>query len=259
MDGRQDLMYVETDFDDWVDGDKFVLDVDTGAGAVEADVVGGVLDLETTALDNDESVLHTTQELFRLGVVGSERFYPCGFEAICRYEEVTADTANVFVGMMSDLGTTPFQDDGAGVKANMCGYGFYRLDGGTLWNTIVDNLTAAFAPVTQELSLANTRNRYGAAIDAEETTAYRFRAEANPVCLKAATIINIDFDFWLEDLTNNINFGNVVHENCDMTIADFDNMHFGFAIHAGDGQILHLYIDRASAWQRRLPMEIAAV
>jgi hypothetical protein len=257
--GRHDLFYVESDFDDWVTGDKFVGAGDTGAVAVEADVVGGVLDMETTALDNDETWLHTTQEAFRLGLAASTEFYPCGFDAIVRYEEVTADTAGIFVGFMNALATTPMQDDGAGVKANFCGFGFYRLDGGTLWNTIVDNLTAAFAQVTQELSLANTRNRFGAAIDAEESTVYHLHAECTPVALKAATILNLDFDFWMRDITNNTNFGCVVHENVDMTIADFDNMEAGCAIHAGDAQILHLYVDYFAAWQRRFPMEIATV
>jgi hypothetical protein len=256
--GRHDLFYVESDFDDWVTGDKFTGAGDTGAVAVEADVVGGVVDMETTALDNDETWLHTTQEAFRLGLAGSTEFYPCGFDAIFQYSEVTADTCNLFVGFMNALATTPMQDDGAGVKADFCGFGFYRLDGGTVWNTIVDNLTN-FNQLTQALTLANTRNRFGAAIDAEELTAYHVHAECNPVALKSATILNLDFDFWMRDMTNNVNFGCVVHENADMTIANFDNMEFGFAIHAGDAQILHCFVDYAAAWQRRFPMEIATV
>ena len=249
--GRRDLVYVESDFDGYVTGDEWTGGGDTGAVTVLADVAGGVVQLATTALDNDETWLHTTQELFRFGLVGSTILRNSAFEALIRYTEITADTANVFVGMMNALATTPFQDDGAGPKADFCGYGFYRLDGGVVWNTIVDNLTD-FDQLTQALTLANTRNLAGEKVDADEDTVYRLRAECKPVCLKSATVLNLDFDFWINDI-------HLVHENCDMTIANFTNMHFGMAIHAGDGQILQLHCDCAGASQLRFPIEVATV
>ena len=250
MSGRRDVFTVESDFDDWVTGDKFVGGGDTGAVAVEADIVGGQVDMQTTALDNDETWLHTTQEVFRFN-----HLRPIVGEAYLYYTEVTADTCNLFVGFMNAMATTPMQDAGLGPKADFCGFGFFRVDvvnaagyDGVTWNTIVDNLTD-FVQRIQTLRLVDAgpgHNLTGEKVDADEDTLYRFHMECNPVCLKSATVANFDFDFWLNDR-------HVAHENCDMTIANFTEMEFGVAIHAGDGQILHAYVDYLSASQIRIP------
>jgi len=63
--------------------------------------------------------------------------------------------------------------------------------------------------------------------------------------MKTAAIMNLDFDFWINDTQ-------VAHENADMTVANFSNMEAGIAIHAGDGQILHCRPDYFSCQQKRL-------
>ncbi len=258
MSGRRDVFTVESDFDDWVTGDKFVGGGDAGPGAVavEADIADGFVDMETAALDNDETWLPTTQEVFLFDDFANK---PLVGEALLYYEEVTADTCNLFAGFMNALDTTPFQDDGNGPKADFCGFGIYRI-GSTagivagnlvaadtfVWNTIVDNV--GDAQLTQALKLSDVgrgNNLAGHKVDADSGTFYRLHMECNPVCMKSALIMNADFDFWINDL-------HVSHENMDMTIANFTEMHFGVAIHAGDGQILHAYVDYLSGSQIRI-------
>lgn len=251
--GRRDVFTVESDFDGYVTGDEWTGGGDTGAVAVEADTANGIVDLQTTALDNDETWLHTTQEVFLFDDFAKK---PLCFEALLYYDEVTADTCNLFVGFMNALATTPFQDDGAGPKANFYGFGIYRrgstagIAAGTLtaldaavWNTIV---SVGAAQNLQRLDLTDVPNNLaGEKVNAEDETLYRFRAECKPVCLKTAAIVNMDFDFWIDDI-------HVAHENIDMTLAGFTEMHFGVAIHAGDGEILHAYVDYLSGSQIRI-------
>jgi len=107
LSGRRDVFYVESDFDGYVTAHEWTGGGDTGAVAVVADVPDGVVRLATTALDNDETWLHTTQECFLF-----QALKPLMFEWLGYYTEVTADTASIFIGFMNALATTPMQDDG---------------------------------------------------------------------------------------------------------------------------------------------------
>ena len=118
MTGRRDVFTVEDDFEGFVTGDKFTSWDDTAAVIAVADVPGGQVLIPTTALDNDESGLHTTQESFLF-----ENLKPIVGEALFFYTEVTADVTSLFIGFMDASATTPFQDDGVGPKASFNGFG----------------------------------------------------------------------------------------------------------------------------------------
>ena len=257
MSGRRDVFTVESDFEGFVTGDEFTSWDDTGAVAVIADAVGGQVLIPTTALDNDESGLHTTQECFLF-----ENLKPIVGEALFYYTEVTADVTSLFVGFMDALDTTPLQDDGAGPKASFNGFGIFRigstagLAAGTLtaldaavWWTIVDNLTDALYVQKRQRLDDYDRSPIGnlapGKVDADEDTLYRFHMECNPVCMQSAAVATFDFDFWINDI-------HVAHERADLTIANFANMQFGMAIHAGDGQIASITVDYMSASQERI-------
>jgi hypothetical protein len=238
MDGRRDLFYVESDFEGYVTGDEWTGGGDTTVPAVVADVPGGVVNVLTTAVDNEETWLMTTQECFLF-----QDKKPIAFTGELYYSEVTGDTANIFIGCMSALETTPFQDDGAGPKLDFSGFGFYRLDGGVVWNCIASVTTNQ---TTQALALADVPNNLaGEKVDADEDTLYNFHAECTPLGLKSATVLNLDWDFWINDI-------HVAHMNTDETIANFGAMEFGVAVHAGDAQILNCYVDYLSCSQVRI-------
>lgn len=245
--GRRDLFYLEDDFGHWIDNDAWTEEADTGAIA-EVDAPHGRIVIPTTAVNEDMNYLRSKQEHF-LFAAGK----PLSFEWEGYYTGAVshgADEENIFIGFMNALAvaTQPMQDAGAGPKADFCGFGFYKLDGGATWNTIVDNLTD-FAQLTQVLTAANARNLSGLKQDADEDTLYNLRAECKPVCLKSATVLNLDFDFWINDI-------HVAHENCDMTIANFTEMHFGFGIHNGTATAadveVSMYVDYVSAQQLRI-------
>jgi len=257
MSGRRDEFTVESDFEGFVTGDEFTSWDDTGAVAVVADVVGGQILIPTTALDNDESGLHTTQECFLF-----EDLKPIVGESLFYYSEVTADTTSLFIGFMDASATTPLQDDGAGPKASFNGFGFFRIGStaglaanvltaldAAVWWTIVDNLTDALYPQKrQRLDLSDVGpngNLASGKVDAEPDTLYRFHMECNPVCLQSALVATFDFDFWINDI-------HVAHERADLTIANFANMEFCAAVHAGDAQIDSITLDYMSASQKRI-------
>ncbi len=256
--GRRDVVYIEDDFFGYTDaGDKgWDGGADQGGDvpAAVADMVGGVIDMDAGATaDNDESWLETTQEIFAFGDKK-----PLGFEWLGYYEETTGDTSSVFVGFMNALSTTPLQNDGAGPKADFCGFGIYRVGStagiaagnltaldAAVWWAVVDNPTN-FAQWRQRLDATNApQNLSGVKQDAEQDTVYRLRAECTPLGLKSATVLNLDFAFWINDVL-------VATHNCDMTIANFSNMNYGMALHAGENAATGLFCDYTNAWQQRI-------
>ncbi len=245
---KRDLFVVESDFDHYISGDKWTGGGDTDAPEMVADVPSGVVRVVTTAADNDEGWLYTTQEAFLF-----QEHKALVFDFLGYYTTITNDTINVFIGFMDALGTTPFQDSGAGIKADFCGFGFMRVGDGVatvadtnVWHTIVDNMTD-FAQLDRAL-VANTRFGMQEVIpkqDADQDTLYRLSGMCRPIRLITATVLELEFAFWIDDRL-------VVYERAPMTIANFTSMHGGIAIHNGDAQISSCYADYLSFSQQRI-------
>lgn len=118
------------DFDHFVTGDRFTdTSGDTGASAaIDADGVGGIVDLVTGATDNNEAYLLSTQELFKF-----QAGKPLVVQCRLKFSEANTDDANVAFGLMDAVGADSILDNGAGPKASYSGAVWFKVDGETRW------------------------------------------------------------------------------------------------------------------------------
>lgn len=130
---------VNDDFTEFVTGDKWSVTASNSGGVTMQDAVGGQVLIDTsdsTAADNDETYLHTTNELFKLA---SNK--PLEFKARIKYSEANTDDANVIVGVMDAVAADSIQDNGAGPDGTFDGAVIYKVDGGTVWRFMTSNAT----------------------------------------------------------------------------------------------------------------------
>lgn len=127
LDDKQTFGFFD-DFDWYVTAHRWTYTGDTNTTiAITANAVGGVAALTTTATDNDQVILATTNAFFKPQA-------NCDIEFVCRAanSEAATDDSNWAVGLSSDLTTNFLRDDGAGVDTNHTGAVIYKLDGGTV-------------------------------------------------------------------------------------------------------------------------------
>jgi hypothetical protein len=119
------------DFTEYTDTQRFTkTTADAGTSvALDADGIGGVLQLSTGATDNNEAYVESTNELFKFAADK-----PLAFEARLQFTEANVDDANVIVGVMDAPGADTLIDNGGGPKASYSGAVCYKVDGGTVWN-----------------------------------------------------------------------------------------------------------------------------
>lgn len=154
--GRRVFGFFE-DFFEFVTADLWTVATTTDGTATLGDAAGGIMSILTAVAteDNEHTVLATTKELF---LFAADK--PILFEARVDFDEANTDDANMYVGLMSAAGTTPMQDDGAGPKGTMSGMGFFKVDGGTVWQCISSLGTSQ---TITELSATNANNISGVA------------------------------------------------------------------------------------------------
>lgn len=124
------------DFFYYVDGDLFTaLAADAGASVTEdADGVGGILQLVTGAVNNNEAGVATSNELFQYSA-------NLAFMIGCRlqYTEANTDDANVAFGFADAFGANLLGDNGASYSIGTSGALIYKIDGGTVWRAVSEN------------------------------------------------------------------------------------------------------------------------
>lgn len=162
------------------------LATDIGTATV-GDEVGGVVTLapsDGTVADNDEVYLHTA-ELFK---IAAEK--PISMLASVKWTEANTDDANVFVGLMDGVAANAIVDDGAGPKASFSGAGFYKVDGGTLWNVIYsDGATQTKAELTAE----NVARANGGAGEAQTAGGSSFQKLEIDIITKTGSKVDVIF------------------------------------------------------------------
>ena len=143
----QDDFLRDVDSADWV-----TTLTDSGTASV-GDAVGGVIALvpsDGTVADNDEAYVESANEVFKFA--GDK---PLLFEARVQFTEANVDDANVLVGVLDAVGANSLQDNGAGPPSSYSGAVFFKVDGGTVWQTETSNSTTQ---TTNELLSTNTNN-----------------------------------------------------------------------------------------------------
>lgn len=124
-------------FDDFMDllltgAERRWSGIQTDTGTITLlDAAAGVLQLEAsdgTIGDNDESYVHTTNELFLFAANK-----PIYLEARLKLGAADTDNANVMVGLLSAPAANAILDNGAGPPASYSGVVVYKVDGGAAW------------------------------------------------------------------------------------------------------------------------------
>lgn len=194
---------------------------DTGASPqLSADGTSSV-NLITAATDNNEAYLHTN----RTWDIANGQ--PLVFEARVKFTEAATDDANVFAGISSAFGANMLLDNGAGPAASFSGFGFYKVDGGTVWNLIS--------------SVGSTQTKTATTITAGGGW-QSLRIEVRPVSSTKASVV------FLIDPTGGSNFQVVLDSrkfpvSHEITYTSFAAADAGFGVKAGGATEETLYCD----------------
>jgi len=143
----QDDFLRDVDSADWV-----TTLTDTGTASV-GDAAGGILAIvpsDGTVADNDEAYVESANEVFKFAADK-----PLLFEARVQFTEANTDDANILVGLMDAVAANSLQDNGAGPPSSYSGAVFFKIDGGTVWQT---ETSLSTTQTTNELTSTNVNN-----------------------------------------------------------------------------------------------------
>lgn len=226
---RRLVFGVESDFDEFVTGDKFTdTSADTGAAVANTDAAGGVVTLTTGATDNNECYLLSTKELFLIALDK-----PILASCRLKYSEANTDDANVAFGLMNAVAANSILDDGAGLQASYSGAAFYKVDGGLNWKV--------------EASIATTR--YGAT---ELTATNSLDKVAKVAASSAYQWLDIEIvPFSSTQAKVNFFIDEVLVHSITMTYTSATEMMVFVGVKAGGANSEVVSVDYLGAWQKR--------
>lgn len=221
---------VASDFEQFVSGDEFTdTSADSGAAVTNVDAVGGQVKLSSIAIDNNEVSLLGTKEIF-LFAAGKPIFAKC----ILAYAEGNTDDINVAFGLSDAVGANQLVDNGAGLKTSFSGAAFYKVDGGTLWNTCVS------LGATQATKLLNATNSLDKTAHTGASGATTFQT------LEIECLPYSSTNQWVNFRINGVH---VWQE--DMVFTSATEMQVFVSLKLGGATVENVYIDYLGAWQKR--------
>ena len=227
--------FIEDDFDHYVTADLWTLVTDVDGTAVVADQVNGVIDILSAVVttgDNEQTEINTSAQIF---LAAADK--PIYFAALIQYAEQSTDDANIFVGLTSVSGATALGDDGTGPPGTYDGFGFHKVDGGTVW---VAETSFATTQDTDTLD-GTTTLRNGRIVPAQTAGGASFvwlEAELTPI---SSTECDVKF------VIDGIHVA--THSNVTMTTPE--EMDFVFAVSQGSTTAETLSVDYVFCGQTR--------
>ena len=144
---------IQDDFTRDVDSADWVTTLTDSGTASVGDAAGGIIALvpsDATVADNDEAYIESANEVFKFAADK-----PLVFEARVQFTEANTDDANVIVGLLDAVGANSLVDNGGGPPSSYSGAVFFKIDGGTVWQTETSNSTTQ---TTNELTSTNVNN-----------------------------------------------------------------------------------------------------
>ena len=206
------------DFFDYVDGDLWDVTADSGGAQAAIDGAGGILSIKCDGDDNDEAYVASSFESWLFTTNKKLRF-----KARVKLTEAATDDSNIACGLSSVIGANFLLDNGAGPAATYDGAVFFKVDGGTVWQT--------------ETSNAGTQ--------VTSTSVGTFSSAT-------WTILEIEYDP-NDDVTAKVSFsidgaGVSVH---DLTISGLEEMHLILGVKAGGANEETLLVDYVSVEMER--------
>lgn len=124
---------VDDDFDWFISPHrwtKLAADTTPTVGVVSGSP-GGILQLYTDAVNNNECAVYLTNEIFKFAAAK-----PLRYETSMQFTEASTSAMNCCFGFASSIGADLMVDDGAGPKTSFTGAMIYKVDGGTVWKFI---------------------------------------------------------------------------------------------------------------------------
>jgi hypothetical protein len=224
------LVYgVESDFEEFVSGDKFTdTSADAGATIAASDAAGGVAVLTTGAVDNNEAYLLSTSEIFLIALDK-----PILASCRLKYSEANTNAANVAFGLMNAVAANSIVDNGAGLQSSYSGATFYKVDGGLNWKVEASVATTRYGAV--ELTAANSLDKVA---KVAASTAYQWLdIEIIPFSSTQAKV-----NFYIDE---------VLVQSVTMTYTSATEMMVFVGVKAGSGSSEVVNVDYLGAWQKR--------